>query len=286
MGEVPSGEAAAPIDRETRKGYSQDLPKRRTWALVEFFELDKANHKLDYAIRMNYTTVPTTRAPWARLNRGLRMNYQQYYTSGFMPLVNLLDSYVMDTHELRVTQHSVAAPFSASQHQVNEFYAGAGLMMGLMLTMSTLYPASRFMKAIVEEKESRMKELLLMSGLKESTYIWSWLISGSAAFFVISIIEAIIIYSSFVKHSGLIVFMWLCLYNISCLMMSFMLSTFFSRAKLAAMMGPIALFVTVLPRYVFFGTYNDECSLEVHGVCAESDSVLLRRRLFEHVRRS
>ena len=255
---VHADDVAAPIDRETRRGYSKDLPRRRTWALVEFFEVDKTNHRLDYAIRMNYTTVPTTRAPWARLNRGLRMNYQQYYTSGFMPLMNLLDSYVMDKGELEVTQQSVAAPFPASKHEVNEFYAGAGLMMGLMMTMSTLYPASRFMKAIVEEKESRMKELLLMSGMREDTYIASWILSGTVVFGTISIIEAILIYASFVKSSGLIVVFWLFMYNFSCLMMSFMLSTLFSRAKLAAMMGPIALFVTVLPRYVFFGTFNDE----------------------------
>jgi hypothetical protein len=39
-----------------------------------------------------------------------------------------------------------------------------------------------------------------------------------------------------------------------------LLSTIFSRAKLAAIVGPVALFVTVLPRYVFFNTAKYEYS--------------------------
>ena len=51
-----------------------------------------------------------------------------------------------------------------------------------------------------------------------------------------------------------LVTVWVGAFNNSVMLMCFALSTLFNKAKVAAMVGPIAVFVTVLPRYIFFGT--------------------------------
>ena len=38
----------------------------------------------------------------------------------------------------------------------------------------------------------------------------------------------------------------------SCIPLGFLISCFFSRARLAAIFGPFALFALILPRYIFF----------------------------------
>jgi hypothetical protein len=47
----------------------------------------------------------------------------------------------------------------------NPFFASVGPLLGLILTMSMLYPVSRLIKALVEEKESKTKEVMKIMGL-------------------------------------------------------------------------------------------------------------------------
>ena len=48
--------------------------------------------------------------------------------------------------------------------------------------------------------------------------------------------------------------------------MAFLVSAFFSRAKLAAIIGPVILFASCLPRYIFFGTNRYEAVTEKMAV--------------------
>ena len=51
-----------------------------------------------------------------------------------------------------VTIGAVAVPFPAIAFSVNPFYGRVGPMLGLLMSMSTLYPLSRLVKAVVAEK--------------------------------------------------------------------------------------------------------------------------------------
>ena len=48
---------------------------------------------------------------------------------------------------------------------LNTFYGQVGSLLGLVLIMSTLYPVSRLVKSVVEEKESKMKEVMKFMGI-------------------------------------------------------------------------------------------------------------------------
>ena len=49
-------------------------------------------------------------------------------------------------------------PFPTAGYDQNVFYLAVGYLLGLVLTMATLYPVSRLIKDLVEEKETKMRE--------------------------------------------------------------------------------------------------------------------------------
>jgi hypothetical protein len=49
-------------------------------------------------------------------------------------------------------------PFPTAGYDQNLFYLAVGYLLGLVLTMATLYPVSRLIKDLVQEKETKMRE--------------------------------------------------------------------------------------------------------------------------------
>lgn len=62
-----------------------------TWAIIVVNHLDPVGGNVDYKIRMNFTTVPSTWDTLHKKRKGLLTHYKHYYTSGFLTLqVNLV----------------------------------------------------------------------------------------------------------------------------------------------------------------------------------------------------
>ena len=49
--------------------------------------------------------------------------------------------------------------------------------------------------------------------------------------------------------------------------LSFLIAVFFSNSKLAAIVGPVVLFISILPKYVFFGSNSNEAAFAKYGAC-------------------
>ncbi len=93
-----------------------------------------------------------------RYVRGLSTTYQQYYLSGFYSVASLVDKFAFTYTATRfegATTEPVAtcAPpswlgvvFPIPEYNVNPFYAAVSYLLGLVLTMATLYPVSRLIK--------------------------------------------------------------------------------------------------------------------------------------------
>src|ERR1700682_2825943 len=129
--------------------------------------------------------------------------------------------------------------------------------------MSLLYPISRLLKALVEEKESRMNETMFIMGLRRSSYLLSHLFTNVILFTIIAVISSGIMKISVFSHTTLsLIFVYYWLFVMSMIPFTYMLSTFFNRAKLAGIVGPIIVFATVMPRFAFFTSdINDQQTL-------------------------
>jgi hypothetical protein len=69
-------------------------------ALLVFHELDLEAGKIDYTIRMNYSTVPTTRRIAQRFNLGLDTTYSRYFLSGYLSLQTMIESAMLNATSL------------------------------------------------------------------------------------------------------------------------------------------------------------------------------------------
>lgn len=125
--------------------------------------------------------------------------------------------------------------------------------------MATLYPMSRLTKAVVEEKETRMRELMKIMGLRDWAHQFAWTTLAVGIFFWIALSITWVCSASFLpKSSRLILFVYFFSFCISEVGMSFLISTIFSNSKLAAIVAPVILFASILPRYIFYSTNENE----------------------------
>jgi len=150
-------------------------------------------------------------------------------------------------------------PFPIRQYDNNPFFSRVGYILGMGLVMSTMYPVSRLVKNIVEEKESRMREVMKIMGLVDWAHQLSWFFTGFCLFTWIALSTWYVTTQSFIKNSNkTIIFLYFFLFSVSEAMFAFLLSVFFSNSKIASICAPVALFVCILPRYIFFQSNDEE----------------------------
>ena len=133
--------------------------EKRALALIDIRQITP--EIINYVIRQNQTTLPNTNEVILPNSRGLTRDYQEYLTSGFLSLQDIIDrwalNYAVQQIDSTATCYSPAVltvPYPTYDFNSNQFYERIGLVMGMAMTMSTLYPVSRLVRSIVEEKES------------------------------------------------------------------------------------------------------------------------------------
>ena len=249
--------------------YILDNLKERTFALIVLREV--SIKKVNYVLRMNYTTLPNTNKVIVG-TRGINNLFQGYYKSGYMSVQQTIDSwafnYVNDISPSSVSQNICQSapsskafyePYPVFQYNQNPFFARVGFILGVAMVMSTLYPMSRLVKSVVEEKETRMRELMLIMGLETWVHDLAWWLMSFLLFFWIAISVTFVSKSSFLPNSSpSIVFAFFFIFSIALMQFGFLVAVFFNNSKLAAIVAPVALFSTILPRYIFFSSNDNE----------------------------
>lgn len=250
----------------------------RTWALLDLAKFNDAasgsnENDLSYKIRMNYTTLPNTNEIVSFVSIGLNTQYERYYLSGYLSLQRTLNEFAMsrtpgcgsvtENGESTMTTTSAinmwSMPMPTASYNQNAFFQAVGFLLGLTIAMAFLYPTSRTIKTIVEEKELRLKETLYILGVRPWAHWLSWLITSFILFLIIAVLVTwtlsanILIYSSSAYLVAFFIF-----FSTATVGFCFVVAACFSRAKLAAIVGPMALFATLLPRFIFFGTNRFE----------------------------
>ena len=103
-----------------------------------------------------------------------------------------------------------------------------------------LFPVSRFVRAIVLDKEKRLKETMKIMGLKPSVIDMAWFLSMSVQMLVTAVCVTIILMSGvYTFSSGILVFVFVLAWGMSVVTLCFLLSVFFSKSKAAATVGPM-----------------------------------------------
>eukprot|EP00050_Salpingoeca_kvevrii_P017794 m.68315 g.68315 ORF g.68315 m.68315 type:complete len:2462 (-) comp7733_c0_seq1:119-7504(-) len=228
------------------------------WAAIVFHDVDEQGRLPDnfkYSIRMEEHKVPDTArmrpSPFSKIGHH---SYWRYYWLGFSFLQDLIDRAFI---ELR-------APANASLPNVflNEFPTPAyvsdfftvslGAMMPLLLVLAWVYSISIITKDIVYEKELRLRQALQMMGLPPWIHHLAWFIMATVQLSLSSTLLTIILFKGgiLINSDPFLIWCFLVSYSISSIALAFLISSLFSRAKLAAACAGIFYFLLYLP-YVF-----------------------------------
>ncbi|KAF0287166.1 ATP-binding cassette sub-family A member 1 [Amphibalanus amphitrite] len=115
----------------------------------------------------------------------------------------------------------------------------------------TVKPFVRAMivKSIVYEKEQRLKEVMRILGLSNGVHWLGWFLTSFSSMVVSDVLLTIVlVYGKVLENSDpFIVFLFLLCFTMATITLSFLLSTLFSKANLAAAAGGILYFISYLP---------------------------------------
>ncbi|VFQ98820.1 unnamed protein product [Cuscuta campestris] len=146
-------------------------------------------------------------------------------------------------------------PFPTREYTDDEFQSIVKKVMGIMYLLGFLYPISRLISYSVIEKELKIKEGLFMMGLKDEIFHLSWFLTYALQFAVSSMTITLCTMSTLFQYSDKsLVFAYFFAFGLSAITLSFLISTFFTRAKTAVAVGTLAFLGAFFPYY----TINDE----------------------------
>jgi ATP-binding cassette subfamily A (ABC1) protein 3 len=245
---------------------------------------DQGPQLFDYSIRLNHSwafsgfpdvkCIMDTNGPYLNdLELGVSpIPILQYGFSGFLTLQQVMDSFIiyvaqqMDTNLITEqpltmpwTQFSPSniklVPFPTREYTDDEFQSIIKTVMGVLYLLGFLYPISRLISYSVYEKEQKIKEGLYMMGLKDEIFHLSWFITYALQFALSSgIITLCTMNTLFMYSDKTVVFVYFFLFGLSTITLSFLISTFFSRAKTAVAVGTLSFLGAFFPYY----TVNDQ----------------------------
>ncbi|KAG8371966.1 hypothetical protein BUALT_Bualt12G0017800 [Buddleja alternifolia] len=241
----------------------------------------RLNHTWAFTGFPNVKSIMDTNGPYLNdLELGVNIiPIMQYGLSGFLTLQQVMDSFVIfasqqrmtnsDTRELVSpldssllraqaeipwTQFSPSnirlAPFPTREYTDDEFQSIVKRVMGVLYLLGFLYPISRLISYSVFEKELKIKEGLYMMGLKERVFNFSWFLTYAMQFAVSSIIITLCTMGTLFKYSDkTLVFVYFFSFGLSSITLSFLISTFFTRARTAVAVGTLSFLAAFFPYY-------------------------------------
>lgn len=192
-----------------------------------------------------------------------------YYREGFLTLQHRVDKAIIahlgnDSAKQKLRKITVVLRRFPYPPFVNDlFILAIQNQLPLLLMLSFTYTSLNIVRAIVHEKERKLKEYMRMMGLSNWLHWTAWFLM----FFLFLLISLIFVTVLFcVKFSGhgavltysdpTLIFVYLAVFSVSTISFSFMVSTFFSRANVAAAAGGFLYFFSYIP-YFFISLRYD-----------------------------
>uniref|UniRef100_A0A3Q3N452 ATP-binding cassette, sub-family A (ABC1), member 3b n=1 Tax=Mastacembelus armatus TaxID=205130 RepID=A0A3Q3N452_9TELE len=188
-----------------------------------------------------------------------------YFREGFLAVQHAVDRAIMRSHnrtaaapllrQIRVVLSRF--PYPAFIYDV--FILAIQNQLPLVLVLSFTYTSLNIVRAVVQEKERKLKEYMRMMGLSNWLHWSAWflmffLFLSISVFFVtllLCIQVTVLTYSD-----PTLVFVFLLVFTVATINFSFMISAFFSRANVAAAAGGFIYFLSYLPYLFLWPRYD------------------------------
>ncbi|XP_068958059.1 phospholipid-transporting ATPase ABCA7 [Petaurus breviceps papuanus] len=241
------------------------LEQRRFWAGIVFLGLQDGGAPLHIRLKIRMDIDDVTRTNkikdrfWDPGPAADPVMDMRYVWGGFVYLQDLLEGAVV-----RVLNNS-ARPASIYLQQMpypcyvdDVFLRVLNRSLPLFLTLAWIYSVALTVKGVVQEKEARLRDTMLAMGLDRSVLWASWFISSLLPFLVSSSFLVFILkQGDILPYSDpFLVFLFLAAFAIATVCQSFLFSSAFSHANVAAACGGLLYFTLYLP-YVLCVAWRD-----------------------------
>uniref|UniRef100_A0A673CA16 Zgc:172302 n=1 Tax=Sphaeramia orbicularis TaxID=375764 RepID=A0A673CA16_9TELE len=253
------------------------LEDRQFWAGVVFLLPNSSSTNLPphvrYKIRMDIDDVTRTNKIkdrfWDPGPAADPFNDMRYIWGGFVYIQDLVEravSRVLTGVQQNTGIYIQQMPYPCYVDDV--FLRVLNRSLPLFMTLAWIYSVAMIIKGIVYEKEARLKETMRIMGLDTGTLWLSWFISSVVPFLVsAALLIALLKWGDILPYSDpAVVFFFLTAFATATIMQCFLISTFFSKANLAAACGGLIYFGFYLP-YVLCVAWRDHLNTS-HRVLA------------------
>ena len=147
-------------------------------------------------------------------------------------------------------QRVVGGAFPTSAYKKSPFYDAAKNVFALFFLFAFMYPAFVLIRSIVAEKETRVREGMRMMGMGEVSLFAAWYITYIIIFTAVAVLVVIVTGSNiFGRSDFFLMFLVFWLFGVSSVALCFLISAFFSRSKLAAVVGTVLYIAAFFPYY-------------------------------------
>uniref|UniRef100_A0A665VH39 ABC transporter domain-containing protein n=1 Tax=Echeneis naucrates TaxID=173247 RepID=A0A665VH39_ECHNA len=192
-----------------------------------------------------------------------------YYREGFLAVQHAVDRAIMHSYnrtaaasllrQIRV----VLSRFPYPPFIYDVFILAIQNQLPLVLVLSFTYTSLNIVRAVVQEKERKLKEYMRMMGLSNWLHWSAWFLMFFL-FLSISVFFVTLLLCIQVSPNGAVlsysdptlVFVFLLLFTVATINFSFMISAFFSRANVAAAAGGFIYFLSYLPYLFLWPRYD------------------------------
>ncbi|XP_046522803.1 phospholipid-transporting ATPase ABCA3 isoform X2 [Equus quagga] len=192
-----------------------------------------------------------------------------YIREGFLAVQHAVDRAIMQYHANASTRQLfekltvIAKRFPYPPFISDPFLVAIQYQLPLLLMLSFTYTSLTIIRAVVQEKEKKLKEYMRMMGLSSWLHWSAWFllfflflliaVSFMTLLFCVKVKKNVAV----LRHSDpSLVLVFLVCFAISSISFSFMVSTFFSKANMAAAIGGFLYFFTYIPYFFVAPRYN------------------------------
>ncbi|XP_065780156.1 phospholipid-transporting ATPase ABCA3 isoform X3 [Muntiacus reevesi] len=192
-----------------------------------------------------------------------------YIREGFLAVQHAVDRAIMhyhanaSAHQLFEKLTVIAKRFPYPPFISDPFLVAIQYQLPLLLMLSFTYTSLSIIRAIVQEKEKKLKEYMRMMGLS-SWLLWTawfllffFLLLVAVSFMTLLFCVKVKKDVAVLAHSNpALVLLFLACFAVSSISFSFMVSTFFSKANMAAAIGGFLYFFSYIPYFFVAPRYN------------------------------
>ncbi|XP_039195689.1 retinal-specific phospholipid-transporting ATPase ABCA4 isoform X2 [Crotalus tigris] len=239
------------------------LEENKFWAAVVFLDVDARASQLPphvkYKIRMDIDAVEKTNKIkdryWDPGPRADPVDDLRYIWGGFAYLQDMIEQGIIKTQ----TRADVPSGIYLQQMPYPCFVDDVFMItltraFPILMVLAWIYSASMTVKNIVLEKEMRLKEALKNRGVTNGVIWFTWFLDSFLMMTVSTfLLTALITYGKVLRYCNpQVLFLFLLTFATASIMQCFLLSTFFSKANLAAACSGIIYFTLYLPHILCF----------------------------------